>query len=83
MKVIITFNEVAELNQLVEGQKLPYRIHLRDTCNAQSLWIEDIAAGAPVAADDDMHQLLENHFDKQGIKVHFGTGKDFPILLTK
>jgi hypothetical protein len=83
MKVVITFNEVIELNKLAEEQKLPYRIHLRDTCNAQSLWIEDLKAGAPVAADDDMRRLLEGYFGKQGIKVRFGTEKDFPILLTK
>ena len=36
----ITFNEIIEVNGLLEEKGLNFKVHLRDACGKQSCWIE-------------------------------------------
>lgn len=35
---IITFNEIIEVNGILEQKHLNFKLHLRDACGAQALW---------------------------------------------
>ena len=39
---IITFNEIIEVNGILEQKHLNFKLHLRDACGAQALWIEPL-----------------------------------------
>ncbi|MGI5891516.1 MAG: RDAC family protein [Bacillota bacterium] len=78
MKVIITFNEVIELNKLIEEQKLPYRVHLSDACGNQSLWIEPLGEQDSAKFFEPLHSLIEDYFRQKDISVKFiKEGLDF------
>ena len=38
----ITFNEMIEVNGLLEEKGLNFKVHLRDACGKQSCWIEPL-----------------------------------------
>ena len=38
----ITFNEIIEVNGLLEEKGLNFKVHLRDACGKQSCWIEPL-----------------------------------------
>ena len=50
---IITFNEIIEVNGILEQKHLNFKLHLRDACGAQALWIEPLGNCA-----------CEGHYDK-------------------
>ena len=38
----ITFNEIIEVNGLLEEKGLNFKVYLRDACGKQSCWIEPL-----------------------------------------
>ena len=52
---IITFNEIIEVNGILEQKHLNFKLHLRDACGAQALWIEPLGNCACEGHYDEMH----------------------------
>ena len=51
----ITFNEIIEVNGLLEEKGLNFKVHLRDACGKQSCWIEPLGN---CAAKDGMRRCI-------------------------
>ena len=51
----ITFNEMIEVNGLLEEKGLNFKVHLRDACGKQSCWIEPLGN---CACEDGMRRCI-------------------------
>jgi hypothetical protein len=72
---IITYKEIIDLNHKLEEQQLHFRVHLKDMCGKQSLWLEYIKvdeANEDEAIEDESNEkeetiaLIEQFFAGKG-----------------
>ncbi len=66
----ISIAELLTLNQKIKEENLPYRIHLRDACGKQSLWIEFLEEGTD-DKDENKKQMLEELLKQYFHTLHF------------
>ena len=57
----ITFNEMIEVNGLLEEKGLNFKVHLRDACGKQSCWIEPLGNCACEGRYEEMYQVVEEY----------------------
>ncbi len=67
----ITFNEMIEVNGLLEEKGLNFKVHLRDACGKQSCWIEPLGNCACEGRFEEMYQVVEEYFRSKGQKIEF------------
>jgi hypothetical protein len=70
-KIILTYNDIYEINQLLEGKNLKYKLHLHDMCGSQSYTIEPLSSGAGEDHDEDMKETITQYFEQRGIQISF------------
>lgn len=71
----ITFNEIIEVNGLLEEKGLNFKVHLRDACGKQSCWIEPLGN---CHGEDGMRRcirLWRNILKVRGRKIEFDETK--------
>ena len=71
----ITFNEMIEVNGLLEEKGLNFKVHLRDACGKQSCWIEPLGKCACEGRYEEMYQVVEEYFRRKGQKITFDETK--------
>ena len=71
----ITFNEMIEVNGLLEEKGLNFKVHLRDACGKQSCWIEPLGNCACEGRYEEMYQVVEEYFRSKGQKIEFDETK--------
>lgn len=71
----ITFNEIIEVNGLLEEKGLNFKVHLRDACGKQSCWIEPLGNCACEGRYEEMYQVVEEYFRRKGQKIAFDETK--------
>ena len=71
----ITFNEIIEVNGLLEEKGLNFKVHLRDACGKQSCWIEPLGNCACEGRYEEMYQVVEEYFRRKGQKIEFDETK--------
>ena len=71
----ITFNEIIEVNGLLEEKGLNFKVHLRDACGKQSCWIEPLGNCACEGRYEEMYQVVEEYFRRKGQKITFDETK--------
>lgn len=77
-KAILTFNEVIEINHILEDKGLRFKIHLRDACGSQSLHVEPLGNCACEGHYEDMRKEVIGYFNSKGIMIRFlENGLDF------
>jgi len=69
---IISISNIVELNGLLKDKNFALKIHLRDACGRQSLWIEALD-GQTVS--DEGYEFLEKYFQKEGFMLTFSEDK--------
>ncbi len=68
----ITYQELIELNSLLEEKSLQVKIHLRDACGGQAFWIETLnKADVPTG----VYEELERFFSQRNINIKFNNSK--------
>ncbi len=72
----ITFNEMIEVNGLLEEKGLNFKVHLRDACGKQSCWIEPLGNCACEGRYEEMYQVVEEYFRSKGQKIEFDETKN-------
>ena len=65
----ITFNEIIEVNGLLEEKGLNFKVHLRDA------WIEPLGNCACEGRYEEMYQVVEEYFRRKGQKITFDETK--------
>lgn len=71
----ITFDEIIEVNGLLEEKGLNFKVHLRDACGKQSCWIEPLGNCACEGRYEEMYQVVEEYFRRKGQKIAFDETK--------
>ena len=71
----ITFNEIIEVNGLLEENGLNFKVYLRDACGKQSCWIEPLGNCACEGRYEEMYQVVEEYFRSKGQKIEFDETK--------
>lgn len=72
---VISFNEIIELNHVLEENKLAFRIHLRDACGRQSMWIEPLGNCACDNRYEELYQVLNQYFLDNRYQVEYSEDK--------
>lgn len=72
---IISFNEIIELNHRLEDIGLHFRIHLRDACGRQSMWIEPMGNCACEGKYEDLYIELNRYFEENRCKIAYSEDK--------
>lgn len=92
MSKVVNFFDVIHLNEKISQQGLPAKVHLRDACGKQSLWIELLSAkndndhnSHDSGDDSELSQIKEQiirFFATKGLSVEFDFtgGKNFWIV---
>ncbi len=68
---IITYNEVIEINHLLEEKNLRFKLHLHDACGSQSFTVEELSSFACEGRYEEMKQEIIQYFRNKGISVSF------------
>lgn len=71
----IGLQEVVECNHLLEERGLYYKIHLKDACGKQSLWIEALSTCHCDEQTEDMYACVEGYFNSKGYTLEFSEDK--------
>ncbi|MDF2473971.1 MAG: hypothetical protein K0R21_1753 [Anaerocolumna sp.] len=70
-KIIIGFNEVIELNHILQGKDLKFKIHFHDACGGQSFSVEPLGNCACEGHYEEMKKEITGYFKEKGITVKF------------
>jgi len=65
---IISFNMIIDLNKLLQDKHLNFKIHLKDACGCQSMWIEPLENQA---ISDEVYELINKYFENQRMTLEF------------
>lgn len=75
---IVSISQIVELNEQINNEKLPFKVHLRDACAMQSLWIEILTS----EREEDrrkLHTLIESYFSTHNMTVVYADDNHFSI----
>jgi hypothetical protein len=70
-RMIATYNEVIEINHLLEEDNLRFKLHLHDACGSQSFTVEVLSSCACEGKYDEMKQKITQYFMNKGVSVRF------------
>lgn len=74
MKKIVSIQEIIQINNWLKERNYPVKLHLRDACGAQSMWLESLNS-----AEQDLIEkaakALEEYFTAQGFSIFFSEDK--------
>lgn len=68
----ITFQELIELNNMLEENDLQVKIHLRDSCGGQTFWINKLDS---TDIPSEVYEVLGKFFNKKNINISFNNKK--------
>jgi len=68
----VTLFDLYDLNKILKEKKLPYKIHLRDTCGNQVMWIEYLQEEV---IDDTLFTIIQSFFKERKLTVQFNSSK--------
>ncbi len=70
-KIIITYNDVHEINQKLKEKELKFKLHLHDVCGSQSFTIELIGSNMNKNHNEEMKKVIQGYFEAKHVKVEF------------
>ena len=70
-KIIVTYNEVIELNHILEEKGLSFKLHLHDTCGSQSFTMELLGNSDGQEHYVEMKLEVEKYFAEKEISIRF------------
>ncbi|MBC3796991.1 RDAC family protein [Acetobacterium tundrae] len=73
--MVITWNEIIELNNRVKENKLDYKVHLSDACGGQSMWIESLKPDNSFEDLDDLNKLIDDYFTEIKAEIVYSWDK--------
>ena len=68
---ILSFQEIIELNHILEENEIKYRLHLKDRCGGQLIQIEKLDDCNSNDSYTNLQEVVKNYFMKKRINVQF------------
>ena len=72
---VIGLQEVIECNAQLQEKKLFFKVHLRDACGKQSLWVEQLSPCHCEEQMDAMYECVEEYFKSKGYVLAYSADK--------
>lgn len=66
----ISINKIIDLNKLLAEENA--KVHLRDACGKQSLWIESLSGNE---ISEKAYEIINDFFENERLKLIFGNDK--------
>ncbi|MBU4439571.1 MAG: hypothetical protein L6276_02685 [Acetobacterium sp.] len=73
--MIITWDNISEVNRRIKERDLAYKVHLSDACGGQSMWIESMNKDNRFDNLDDLNDLIRDYFTEIHADVVFSWDK--------
>lgn len=68
---IVAFQDIIDCNHMLEEKGLTFRVHLRDSCGGQSMWIEPLNSETCEGKFSEMREVISEYFIKKNMKIQF------------
>lgn len=68
---IVTFNHIIELNNILKSQGFEYKVHLRDACSGQSMWIESLNPYYSPQGNKGLYMLINEYFKTKQMDLEY------------
>ncbi|BCN29609.1 RDAC family protein [Anaeromicropila herbilytica] len=72
---IISITMIIEINRILSENQISLKVHLRDACGKQSMWIEDLSDDKKAVIDENSYELINQYFEQQHIKLEYSNDK--------
>ena len=77
---IVSFNQIIELNHLIEKKDLQFKVHIRDACGAQSFYIEQLGESNSIQINEELYKIIDDYFKNNKMTVIYYENKhDFTV----
>lgn len=73
--MIISWDNISEVNRRIKAQDLAYKVHLSDACGGQSMWIESMDKANRFDNLDELNDLIKAYFSEIHADVEFSWDK--------
>lgn len=73
--MIITWDNISEVNRRIKERDLAYKVHLSDACGGQSMWIESIDKANRFDNLDGLNELIRSYFLEIHADIEFSWDK--------
>jgi hypothetical protein len=70
-KIILTYNDVCVVNQLLQDKKIHFKMHLHDSCGTQSYTMEPLNEVSGENIYEEMKHCISEYFNNRGIDIRF------------
>lgn len=71
---MITFQNIIQLNEILNEGAIPVKIHLSDACGGASMWIEELN-GFKEDNSTVLYQIIKEYFDSRYTNIKFSEDK--------
>ena len=72
---VIGLQEAIECNHKLKESGLYYKIHIRDACGKQSLWIEPLSMCYCDDQTEEMYECIESYFKSKGYELAYSADR--------
>jgi len=72
---IVSFNQIIELNQLIQEKDLQFKVHIRDACGAQSFFIEQLGNSNSIVLNEEIYETIDQYFKNNKMTVIYHENK--------
>ena len=77
---IVSFNQIIELNHLLQEKNLQFKVHIRDACGAQSFYIEQLGENNSIQIKEELYKIIDDYFKNNKMTVIYYENKhDFTV----
>lgn len=70
-KIILTYNDIYEVNNILKAKDLKFKLHLHDACGSQSFTIEPLSNCACEGRYEEMKKTVKDCFKAKGVQIRF------------
>ena len=72
---IVSFNQIIDLNHLLQKKDLQFKVHIRDACGTQSFYIEQIGNSGSIGLNEEIYDTIEKYFKSSDMTVVYHNNK--------
>lgn len=71
---IVSINDVVEINKSLHANDLLYKVHLRDACGKQSMWLERLKEEEN-KVEARVYEIIEDYFKNQHTTLEYSSDR--------
>ena len=75
MNNIVSFNQIIDLNKLLQEKDLKFKVHISDACGAQSFYLEPLDESATEDIYEKLQETIEQYFKSSNMQVTYTCDK--------